>query len=79
MARWPAAQVVQAVDAAAAQSAQPAAGKPAVRSNSVGALSVLAAGSWVFGTVAEAHGGRAGVRSAYGEGATFLLELPVSP
>ena len=35
-------------------------------------------GLWVARLVAEAHGGRLQVRSAPGEGSTFLLELPLA-
>ena len=34
-------------------------------------------GLWVARVVAEAHGGRLGVRSRKGEGSTFVLELPL--
>ena len=34
-------------------------------------------GLWVARLVAEAHGGRLGLRSKEGEGSTFVLELPL--
>jgi two-component system OmpR family sensor kinase len=48
-----------------------AAGVPGLSGSGLG-LSIVSA-------VAEAHGGRAGVRSTKGKGATFLVELPLSP
>lgn len=47
------------------------------RATGVPGLSGSGLGLSIVSAVAEAHGGRAGVRSTYGEGATFMLELPL--
>lgn len=48
------------------------------RATGVPGLSGSGLGLSIVSAVAEAHGGRAGVRSTAGEGATFLLELPLT-
>jgi len=42
------------------------------------ALAGLGLGLWIARSIVEAHGGRIGVESAPGQGATFTVELPVA-